>query len=493
MTQRRAGATPVQRRCFVDGQFVDGGTPHEIIHPANGSIYGTAFAADETMVDQAVAAAQEAMHGEWHSIGETRRCQLLRAVADGIERRFDDFLEAEIMDTGKPKTTAQSIDIPRGAANFRVFADMISSYATETFQTESPDGRGALNYALRGPLGPIAVICPWNLPLLLMTWKVAPALACGNTVIVKPSEETPSTATLLAEVMSEVGIPDGVYNVVHGPGPGGAGEFLARNPRIAAVTFTGASKTGAQIQRMVADGVKPVSFELGGKNAAIVFEDANLDVAIPVLARSIFANTGQVCLSPERFFVARSIFDEVVAGLKEQAEELVLGHPHDESTTLGPMISAAQRDKVLSYYEVAKREGAEIVTGGGVPKFDDDRDNGFFIEPTIWTGLAPESKVNSEEIFGPACHLMPIDTEDEAIALANDTQYGLAATIWTENLVRAHRVAAALEVGITWVNCWFLRDLRTPFGGTKLSGIGREGGMHSLRFYSELRNVCIKL
>ena len=426
-------------------------------------------------------------------MSEQERSALLRKVADGIMRRFDEFLAAEVRDTGKPASLASHIDIPRGAANFNVFADQILTLSTETFRMATPDGAGALNYAIRVPRGVIAVVCPWNLPLLLMTWKVAPALACGNTVVVKPSEETPTTATLLGEVMNEAGIPQGVYNVVHGFGPDSTGEFLTKHPGVDGITFTGETATGSAIMKAAAENVRSVSFELGGKNAAVVFADCNLDKAIEGTMRSVFANCGQVCLGTERVYVERPIFDAFVERLKTTAAKLKFGDPFDKTTTMGPLISQEHRKKVLSFYDRATAEGARIVLGGGVPKLDAPFSAGSFVEPTIWTGLAETSPVIRDEIFGPCCHIAPFDKEDEAITLANDSPYGLATSIWTENLTRAHRVAAQIEVGITWVNSWFLRDLRTPFGGSKQSGIGREGGIHSMEFYTELRNVCVKL
>jgi len=422
-----------------------------------------------------------------------KRTELLHAVADEINRRFDDFLQAEVADTGKPVSLASHIDIPRGAANFKIFADVIKNVPAEAFQMATPDGKGAVNYAIRVPKGVVAVICPWNLPLLLMTWKVGPALACGNAVVVKPSEETPSTATLLGEVMNKVGVPKGVYNVVHGFGPESAGELLTRHPGVDAITFTGETRTGAAIMKAAADGVRAVSFELGGKNAAVVFADCDFEAAIEGVGRAVFANCGQVCLGTERVYVERPIFDRFVQAFKAKAESLKPGRPEEKTTGMGPLISEEHRRKVLSYYEKAAAEGATVVTGGGVPKMVGELANGAWIEPTIWTGLPESSAVIREEIFGPCCHVAPFDAEDDAIRLANDTPYGLATTIWTSNLSRAHRVAARINVGITWVNSWFLRDLRTPFGGSKESGIGREGGVHSLEFYTELRNICIKL
>jgi aminomuconate-semialdehyde/2-hydroxymuconate-6-semialdehyde dehydrogenase len=326
-----------------------------------------------------------------------------------------------------------------------------------------------------------------------MTWKVAPALACGNTVVVKPSEETPGTATLLGEVMNAVGVPKGVYNVVHGLGPESAGEYLTRHPGVNAITFTGETRTGAAIMKAAADGTRAVSFELGGKNAAIVFADCDLDAAVDGIARAAFANCGQVCLGTERVYVERPVFERFVEQLKNKARALKPGRPEEKQTGIGPLISQEHREKVLSYYDKARAEGATVVTGGGVPPMPDDLAGGAWIEPTIWTGLPETSAVVREEIFGPCCHIRPFDAEDEAVRLANDTPYGLAATIWTRDLGRAHRVAARMEVGIVWVNSWFLRDLRTPFGGSKASGIGREGGVHSLEFYTEQRNICIKL
>ncbi len=480
-------------RNYVDGRFVEGGTPFDVVDPANGRVHARAFEADAATVDAAVQAARRALHGAWGRMTLAERRRILVRVADRIEERFDEFLAAEIADTGKPRALASHLDIPRGAANFRVFADAIANVPTECFDMDTPDGRKALNYALRKPLGVVAVVSPWNLPLLLMTWKVAPALACGNTVVVKPSEETPSTATLLADVMREVGMPPGVFNLVHGFGPNSAGEFLTRHPGIDAITFTGETRTGTAIMKAAADGVKSVSFELGGKNPGIVFADADLDAAIAGIAHAVFANTGQVCLAPERIYVERPVFDRVVQGLKDKAEALVIGRPQDDGTDFGPLISAEHRDKVLGYYRLAAQEGARVVTGGGAPQFGDDRDGGFFVQPTVWTGLPENARCVTEEIFGPVCHVAPFDREEEAVAMANDTRYGLAATVWTTDLTRAHRVARAIEAGITWVNCWFLRDLRTPFGGAKMSGIGREGGVHSLNFYSEPVNICIKL
>ena len=482
-------------RHFINGAYTEGtsGRTFENRRPIDNALIGHVCEAGRADVDAAVHAARAALSGPWSRLTLAERTEVLYAVAAGIERRFGQFLEAEVADTGKPVNLASHIDIPRGAANFRIFADVVKNVSGEHFDMPTPDGSGALNYSLRVPKGVVAVVCPWNLPLLLMTWKVGPALACGNSVVVKPSEETPSTATLLGEVMNEAGVPHGVYNVVHGFGPDSAGEFLVSHPGVDAITFTGETVTGEAIMQRAAVGVRDVSFELGGKNPAVIFADCNLEATIEGIGRACFANTGQVCLGTERVYVERSIFDEFLAALKAKAESLTLGDPHDTATTLGPLISLEHRQKVLSYYERARADGATLITGGGIPDMDSPYTQGAWVEPTIWTGLSEDSAVVQEEIFGPCCHVRPFDSEEEAVRLANDTPYGLATSIWTQNAARAHRVAAQITVGITWINCWFLRDLRTPFGGAKQSGIGREGGVHSLEFYTELRNVCLKL
>ncbi len=477
---------------FIHGEFVATGKTFPNRAPTDNRVLGLVHEAGSHEVNAAVASARAALKGDWGRMTVVKRVEMLYAVADEINRRFDDFLQAEIADTGKPLSLASHIDIPRGAANFKVFADIIKNVPTESFEMATPDGGSAINYGLRTPLGVIAVVCPWNLPLLLMTWKVGPALACGNTVVVKPSEETPATATLLGEVMNTVGVPPGVYNVVHGFGPASAGEFLTRHPDVDAVTFTGETRTGEAIMAAAAQGVRKVSFELGGKNAGIVFDDADFDQAVAGITRSAFENCGQVCLGTERVYVQRGIFNQFVAALKAKAEALKVGPSDQPGVGLGPLISAEHRDKVLGYYRKAVEDGATVVTGGGVPAMTGALAEGHWVQPTIWTGLPESAAVIREEIFGPCVHIAPFDTEDEAIALANATDYGLATTVWTQNLGRAHRVAKQVEVGICWINSWFLRDLRTAFGGAKASGIGREGGVHSLEFYTELRNVCIK-
>ena len=479
---------------FINGEYREGrgGRTFDDINPVDGSLIDKVSEAGREDVDDAVRAAREALNGPWGSLKLAQRCDLLYALAAEIDRRAEDFLAAEVADTGKPRSLASHLDIPRGAANFRVFADVVRNVPTESFASHAPDGKPALNYASRRPKGVVAVVCPWNLPLLLMTWKVGPALACGNTVVVKPSEETPATAALLGEVMNAVGIPKGVYNVVHGFGPDSAGEYLITHPDIDAVTFTGETRTGAAIMRAAAEGIKPVSMELGGKNAAVVFEDADLDVTIAGLTRSVFENSGQVCLGTERVYVQRSVFDAVVQRLAAAAARLKPGRPDDPEANFGPLVSAEHQAKVLGYYALARDEGASVVHGGGVPKVPQALKGGAWIEPTVWTGLPHGSRVASEEIFGPCCCVIPFDRESDALQMANDTRYGLAASVYTQDVDRAHRFANALEVGVVWVNTWFLRDLRTAFGGSGASGIGREGGVHSLEFYTELSNVCIK-
>ena len=480
---------------FIGGEYTAGlsGKTFEKRSPLDNSVIARVAEAGKVEVDAAVRAARAALGGEWGGLTLDQRVDLLYGVANEITRRFDDFVAAEMADTGQPHHVMTHAFIPRGAANFKVFADVVKNVPNESFQMGTPDGRGALNYAIRVPKGVIGVISPWNAPFLLMTWKVGPALACGNTVVVKPSEESPHTATLLGEVMNAVGIPKGVYNVVHGFGPDSAGEFLTHHAGVDAITFTGETRTGAAIMKAASDGMRDVSFELGGKNAGIVFADCDFEAAVDGIFRSSFLNSGQVCLGTERVYVERPIFERFVQALKEKAEAVKFGRPDDHAANYGPLIGQEHREKVLSYYRKAVEEGATVVTGGGVPQMPADLAAGAWVEPTIWTGLPETAAAVREEIFGPCCHIRPFDDENEVVRLANANDYGLATTIWTTDLARAHRVAARIEVGIAWINSWFLRDLRTAFGGSKQSGIGREGGVHSLEFYTETRNICVKL
>jgi aminomuconate-semialdehyde/2-hydroxymuconate-6-semialdehyde dehydrogenase len=492
---QQVGATLRQTLNFIDGEYrpSSNGKTFANINPVDGKQVSVVHEASKDDVNAAVTAAKRAVEGEWGKMPTAKRVELVSAIAAEINRRFDEFLEAEVADTGKPHDLASHLDIPRGAANFQIFADVMKNHHGESFAMPTPDGTGAINITSERPRGVIGVICPWNLPLLLMTWKVGPAMACGNSVVVKPSEETPSTATLLGEVMNKVGIPKGAYNVVNGFGPDSTGEFLVNHPDVNAITFTGETRTGEAIMRNAASGVRPVSFELGGKNYGIVFADCDMNKAVEGSLRAVFANSGQVCLNTENILVERPVFDEFVKRMKAGAEKLKPGLPTDKAANFGPLISEEHRRKVLSYYEIAKKDGANIVIGGGVPKMPAELQGGAWIEPTIWTGLKDTSRVVTEEIFGPCVHIRPFDTEEEALKLANSSQYGLCCSIWTENLSRAHRIGPKMEVGLCWINCWFLRDLRTPFGGSKRSGIGREGGEYSLEFYLEKSNICIKL
>ncbi|WP_030173912.1 2-hydroxymuconic semialdehyde dehydrogenase [Spirillospora albida] len=473
---------------YVGGAFRSDGPSFALIDPRDGSERGVVPEATREIVDEAVTAARSALRGAWGAADAARRATALRRIADGIEARFDAFVDAEVADTGKPRELAATVDVPRAIGNFRAYADLLYGRPERAYTTSVPGWSGgageALNYTVRRPLGVVAIISPWNLPLLLLTWKVAPALAAGNAVVAKPSEETPSTATLLAHVIDAAGLPSGAFNLVHGHGADAAGAFLTGHPGVDAIAFTGESATGAAIMRNAADHVTPVSFELGGKNPAIVFADADLEAALDGTVRSSFTHSGQICLCTERVYVERPVFDDFVRELGKRAGGLA-GY--------GPMISAEHRDKVLSYYRLAEEEGAAFVAGGGVPEFGDERDGGFYVEPTVITGLPESARTVKEEVFGPICHVAPFDTEDEALGLANDSPYGLASALWTRDLSRAHRVAPRVETGIVWVNCWNLRDLRTPFGGVKASGIGREGGEYSLDFFSEPVNVCIQI
>lgn len=490
---READAANSEVSNFIGGRWVSTGKLFDNLDPTTGAKISEVHEAGKVEVDQAVAAAKAALKGPWGRMTSAERIKMLHAIADRIVERFDDFVAAETGDTGMPLHFAEHVNVPRGAANFKIFADLFANVPTETFPMDTPDGGEALNYGLRVPRGVLAVVCPWNLPLLLTTWKVGPALACGNTVIVKPSEETPSSANLLAEVMEEVGLPAGVFNVLHGFGGDSTGQFLTEHPDVNGITFTGETVTGEAIMKAAAKGVRPVSFEMGGKNSAVVFADADLDAAIAGLTRAAFANTGQVCLGTERIFVQRPVFDAFVEKLTAAAKTLKPGRPGDPDASFGPLISAVHQKKVLEYYALAKAEGATVVTGGGIPEMPEELKSGHWIEPTIWTGLPDDARVVNEEVFGPCCHIAPFDDVDEVIERANNTEYGLAASVWTKDLTVAHRMGAALEVGVCWINSWFLRDLRTAFGGSKQSGIGREGGVHSLEFYTELRNVCVRL
>lgn len=478
-------------RNYISGEFVASEQTFPNVSPIDGRILSQVCEADEALVARAVAAAKAAQHGPWGDYSASQRAAVLQRIADAIERRFEDFVAAEVADTGRPVQQARTLDIARGIHNFRTFAELINQAGSECFEMRAADGNDVFSYSVRKPHGVVAIISPWNLPMLLMTWKVAPALACGNSVVIKPSEDSPSTATLLAEVMHEVGLPAGVFNLVHGFGPGSAGEFLTRHPDVDAITFTGESRTGETIMKVAAEGIRDVSFELGGKNAAVVFADCDFDAAVAGVLRSSFTNSGQVCLCSERVYVERPIYERFVAAMKAGAEALKIGYPDEDGVNMGSLISHKHRDKVLGYFELARSEGATLVTGGGVPHFGDARDNGAYVQPTIWTDLGDDARCVREEVFGPVCHIAPFDRDEEVVQRVNDSAYGLATALWTRDLKRAHRLSRRFEVGMVWVNTWFLRDLRTPFGGTRLSGLGREGGRHSLDFYSQITTICV--
>lgn len=476
---------------FIDGEYVDSGKTFESRCPIDNSVAAIVAEASKSDVDRAVTAGRRALAGEWGAKTVEERADILDKIADLLIERVAEFADAEMADTGKLIGPTLKGEIPRAAMQFRVFAGIVRhGYAMAPIPSDMPGGK-AVNYPERAPKGVVAAICPWNLPLVLSTWKIAPALACGNAVVVKPSEETPVTATMLGEVMNEAGLPAGAYNVVNGFGPDSAGEFLVAHPGVNAITFTGETRTGMAIMASAAGGVKAVSLELGGKNAAVIFADCDFDKAVAGTAASVFHNCGQVCLCTERVYVERPIFERFVEALKLKADALHPGDPRDPATTLSPLISRGHREKVLGYFETARRDGATVVAGGSIPRLDGRLRDGAWIEPTIWTGLAEASRAVKEEVFGPVCHIAPFDSDAEAIALANATEYGLAATVWSRDIDRARRTASRIEAGVVWVNGWMIRDLRSPFGGFKKSGIGREGGEFSLDFYSEIRNICV--
>lgn len=473
---------------FIDGKFVPSANGRTFlnINPATGEVLGEVAEGGKEEVDRAVAAARKALNGPWKKLTLQERSKLLRRVGDLILERLDELAVLETLDTGKPLWLAKTLDIPRAAYNFHFFADYMISVGEEAYRTNDV----ALNYSIRRPVGVVGLINPWNLPLLLMTWKLAPCLAAGNTAIMKPAELTPMTATVLAEICQEAGIPDGVVNLVHGFGPNSAGEAISAHPDINAITFTGETTTGKIIMETAAKSLKRLSFELGGKNPNIIFADADLDEVIETTIRSSFMNQGEVCLCGSRIYVERHIYEAFLEKFVARTKQMKVGDPFDEQTQVGALISEEHLNRVCSYLDSARADGGKFLTGGKRPE---GLEKGYFLEPTIIVDLDSNSRCIREEIFGPVVTVTPFDTEEEVIAQANDTHYGLSASIWTNDLRRAHRVAAQIEAGIIWVNTWFLRDLRTPFGGMKQSGIGREGGMHSFDFYTEVSNVCIKL
>ncbi len=463
----------------------------ENLNPATGRLISRIARSGSEDVDRACAAAASARK-PWGDTPVLERARLLDAIAEGIQARFDEFARTESEDQGKPVSLARSIDIPRAIANFRFFAGAVRHDETGCHEMHGQGGTGALNYSLRRPVGVAALITPWNLPLYLLTWKVAPALACGNPVVCKPSELTPRTATLLAEVIDEVGLPDGAFNLVHGLGPE-VGAPLTAHPQVALVSFTGGTATGERVAAAAAPGFKKLSLELGGKNATLVFADCDFDQAVEGAARAAFANQGEICLCGSRILVERSIHDRFVDALVARVSALRVGDPASPDTDMGALVSAAHRDKVEGYLRLAVEEGGRLRCGGQRPSLNPPLDGGFFLQPAVITDLAPSCRTATEEIFGPVVTVHPFDTEAEALNAANGVRYGLSASLWTTDLRRAHRLSAALDTGMVWVNTWLLRDLRVPFGGVKDSGVGREGGRFSLDFYSDMKNVCIQL
>ena len=473
-------------RNFVDGSWVTTPEVLENVAPGSGQVYGTIPRSGKAEVDQAMRAAKHAFPA-WSQTPAAERAACLERLADAIQANAAMLAEAEARDNGKPVSLAAHVDIPRAEKNLRFYASGIQHFASQSHAMEGE----AINYTLRKPLGVVACISPWNLPLYLFTWKVAPALAAGNCVVAKPSEVTPVTAYFLSTWIKEAGFPDGVFNVLHGLGPE-VGEAMVTHPDVAAVSFTGGTATGARIAGHVAPKFKKMSLELGGKNPAIIFEDADFDEALKVTLRSSFANQGQICLCGSRVLVQRSIYDRFRDALVAKASAMVAGDPLNPSTKLGAVVSEGHMHKILGHIELAKEEGGTVLCGGE-RLHPEGVQQGFYVAPTVIEGLGPKCRTNQEEIFGPVVTLQPFDTEAEALALANDAAYGLAATLWTSDLKRAHRVAAGIESGIVWVNTWLLRDLRTPFGGVKASGLGREGGFDALEFFTEPQNICIKL
>ena len=474
---------------YINGEFT---APSSLIYldnfnPAEGKVYSLIPDSDSQDVHQAVNAARDAFP-EWANMPVEKRSTILLKIADFIDRDLDKLAMAESVDNGKPVKLARKIDIPRASANMRFFATGAIHFSSEAHVT----GTEAINYTTRMPIGVAGCISPWNLPLYLFTWKIAPALAAGCTVVGKPSELTPVTAYLFSQLCIEAGLPKGVLNIVHGLG-NKAGQSIVEHPDVAAISFTGGTATGKKIAAIAAPMFKKLSLELGGKNPNIIFSDCDFDLALETTLQSSFSNQGEICLCGSRIFVERDIYDKFLDELVKRTRSLLVGDPLEGKTNIGAMVSEAHLKKVLGYISLAQQEGGQILTGGNQVRLKGRCEDGFFVEPTIIAGLGSGCRTNQEEIFGPVISVMPFDTEEEVIAEANSTAYGLSATLWTENLKRAHRVSHQLKSGIIWVNCWLFRDLRTPFGGMKQSGVGREGGWEGLRFFTEAKNVCIKL
>jgi aminomuconate-semialdehyde/2-hydroxymuconate-6-semialdehyde dehydrogenase len=468
---------------WIDGEAREAAAGRwlEVFDPAMGKPFAEVARGDASDVEAAIAAAQHAFPG-WSALPNSERARWLEKLADALEARLEDFAHAESRDGGKPIRLAREVEIPRAVSNLRFFAQ-----AATQFSSESHHGQAGLNYTLRQPLGVVATISPWNLPLYLFTWKIAPALAAGNTVVAKPSEITPQSAAMLGELAAQIGFPRGVLNIVHGLGPE-VGEPLLAHPGIKAISFTGSTAVGRRIAGIAAPLLKKLSLELGGKNPTLVFADSDWRAQLPTIVRSAFQNSGQICLCGSRILVERGIYGEFRDALVEHALALRVGDPIDADNDLGPLVSQAHFDKVVAAIARARAEGGNVLCGGNaLPR------PGWFVAPTLIDGLGPDCATNRDEIFGPVATLQAFDSDDEALALANAGDYGLAASLWTRDLDRAHRFAARLRVGIVWINTWLMRDLRTPFGGMGQSGLGREGGAEAMRFFTEPRNVCIAL
>lgn len=474
---------------YINGELVEPVSEKyfDYFDPAAGEPYGIVPDSDERDVELAAAAA-EAAFPAWSAMPADERSRIMFKIADLIKRDLAEFARAECIDNGKPLTLAKTVDIPRAIKNFEFFASAIHGFSSEAHHTEGE----SVNYTLRSPIGIVGAISPWNLPLYLFTWKIAPALISGNCVIAKPSEITPMTAYLLSEACIEAALPEGVLNIVHGYGHK-VGKAITAHPKIKAITFTGGTKTGADIASVAAPMFKKLSLELGGKNPNIIFADANYEKMLSTTVMSSFRNQGEICLCGSRIFIEKPIYEKFKNDFVERTKALKIGDPLQNDTDQGAIVSKEHMEKVLGYIKLAKDEGGTILCGGNQFIPEGRCENGWFIEPTVIEGLAYNCRTNQEEIFGPVVTITPFETEEEVLMMANSTEYGLASIIWTENLSRAHRMAANIQTGIVWINCWMVRDLRTPFGGMKSSGVGREGGMEALRFFTEPKNVCVKL
>ncbi|MES2593100.1 MAG: aldehyde dehydrogenase [Bacteroidota bacterium] len=474
---------------YINGELIEPLSKQYIdnYNPATGKVYSLIPDSDEKDVNLATGAALAAFP-KWSNTPKEERSRIMLKISALIENNLDRLAIAESTDNGKPVSLAKMVDIPRAASNFHFYATGILHFASESHSMED----AAINYTLRSPIGVAGCISPWNLPLYLFTWKIAPAIASGNCVVAKPSEITPMTAYLLSELCIEAGLPKGVLNIVHGYGHK-VGAAITAHPKIPIISFTGGTKTGAEIARVAAPMFKKLSLELGGKNPNIIFADCDFENAVKTTLHSSFANQGQICLCGSRIFIERSIYEKFKTEFVAKSKTLKVGNPADNDSRLGAVVSKSHMEKILSYIELAKQEGGTVLCGGHQVKLDGEFAEGYYIAPTIIEGLGFDCRTNQEEIFGPVVTLMPFDTEAEVLTYANSTQYGLSSIVWTENLSRAHRIANSLHAGIVWINCWLLRDLRTPFGGVKSSGVGREGGFEAFDFFTEPKNVCIKL